>query len=618
MTSRLRPTTRRRPRFSLGDEDRQTLLVNAGFVAVIAIVVAILIGAAAWAYYDANIRALANVGGVEIRPDAARDRNALLLLRLDREERRVVQARAEDEITSSTAAVKLNEISTQREELQFTSLESLVDIIFQSQLAAQMGITVTPDDVAQREARELQGVERRHVQVIAVEPELSEGAVGPTFGQQRAALERAEQARAALEAGRPFSEVATEFNRDEDLPNNGDLGFITRANGLDRALLERLFELPVGEVSQVIRGEDGTYRVGQVVETRVDGTDPGFQAEIEQRMSLDRYRQFLEWEIAADRLRQRITDETMNGTFEQLRVSHIRIDNVSPDDEIGGEDEDQVHYSEILYAPADDPVTAPDLDEDDPAWEAARTEAEAALAELRAIEDETARLDRFREIAREDSDNEGTGAEGGDAGAVTADIPPSDVSDVLFEQQHEPETLLDAVRAENGYYLLWFHERQDPPSQRLAQLREALDGQTVDWPALVSEYSDDAQSRDEGGVIGWWTRDMLNQIKEELGDDLFALELGGISEPVGLGTSTHIFRVEERAERGIDPDQARFIRSSHFENWYSERKDQAEDDGVIRRADDEEGDPGTDLGEDFDDDLDDLGEGIDEEPVDAP
>jgi parvulin-like peptidyl-prolyl isomerase len=618
MTSRPRPTTRptprRRSRFSLGDEDRQSALILGAFVAVIVLLVVLLLGAWGLSYYEANLRAVANVGGLEIRPDMARDRAALMALRLDREQNRVIEARAADEIDSATAQARITQLQTQREELGFTATENLIDIIYQSQLAAEMNIVVTPDDVAAREDREMAAAERRHVRVVVIRPEVSEGAVSATFTQQREARERAEQARAELEGGRPFEEVAAEYTTVEDLPNDGDFGFISRISALDRALVERLFELDEGQVTQVIRGDDGDYRVGQLVEIRAGGGDVAFRQSVQERLSIDRYRQFMEWEIASERLQQRIMAEALEGTHGQVHLAHIRIDNVSPDDEIGGEDEDQVHYSEILFAPNDDPVEAPELDEDDPAWAEAEADAEGIADELRAIEDTTERLDRFREIARDESDNEGTAAEGGDAGAVTRDIPPSEVADILFDEQHEEETLIGPVRAENGFYLLWFHERQDPPSQRLEQLSEALDQPSIDWDALVEEFSDDAQSRDEGGQIGWWTQPMLNQIQDELGDEVFGLQVGGTTEPVGLGSSTHVFRVVERAERAVDADQARFIRTTHFEDWYSDRKDEAEDDGTIRRTDES---PDEDPGADFGEGIDDLGEdfevpGIDE------
>jgi parvulin-like peptidyl-prolyl isomerase len=522
-SSRLRPTTRRRQRFSLGDEDRQTFLVNALFAVIIVIGLLILVGAAGLAYYNANLRPIASVGGVELRPDMQRDLQRLTLVRLQREENRVVQARAADEIDSATAQQKISAIGTRREEASASAEENLIDLVFKSQLAAAAGISVTAEDVAERQAQEFSTVERRHVQVIMVEAETSDGATGPTFAQGRAALDRAEQARAALIAGRPFAEVAAEYNDDESLRDNGDLGPITRANGLEPSLLNRLFELDAGGVSEIIRGDDGKYRFGRVVEVQPGSPDPTLQTEVEQQLSLDRYRQFLEWQIGAERLEHQIEREALDATPVQVRLTHIRLDNVLPDDEIAGDDQDQVHFSEIVYAPNDSMEDAPNLGEGDPAWAAAQAEADAAAAELRAIEDETARLERFRDIAREDSDNESSAADGGDAGSLDQETMQSEVGEVLFEQQHEPESLIGPVKTEAGWYLLWFHERKDPPSQRLEQLKAAIARPNPDWPALVAQFSDDTLNRDDGGEIGWWTQLMLNQVDDGLGDDIFEL-----------------------------------------------------------------------------------------------
>ncbi|CAN5690313.1 hypothetical protein BH23CHL7_BH23CHL7_13870 [soil metagenome] len=587
----------------MGDEDRQTFLVNVIFVGIIVLGLLVLVGVGVMAYYNANLRPIASVGGVELRPDMQRDLQSLSLVRLQREENRIIQARAEDEIDSATAQLKIGQVSTQRQELDFSAEENLVDIVFKSHLAAGLGITISADDVAQRETQEFATVERRHVQVIAIEAETSEGAIGPTFAQSRAALERADEARLALVGGQPFAELAEQYNDDDELRNNGDLGPITRANALEPALLDRLFDLEAGDVSEVIRGDDGNYRFGRVVEIQPGSPDPTFKSEVEQRLSVDRYRQFLEWEIAAERLERQIERDAFEATPDQVRLAHIRLDNVLPDEEIAGDDEDQVHFSEIVFAPGDSMEDAPGLDAGDPAWADAQAEADAVAAELRAIEDSTARLDRFREIAREDSDNEGTATDGGDAGSLDRETVQSEIEVVLFDGEHEPETLIGPVRTEAGWYLLWFHERKDPPSQRLKQLEAAIAQANPDWPALVTEYSDDTQSRDDEGDIGWWTQSMFNQLEDGLGDDIFELPVGAIHEPVGIGNSTHVFRVQEHATRAIDADQARFMRAGFFEDWYSERKDEAEQDGTIRRAeeplDDDDGDlPGVDVGED--------------------
>lgn len=588
MLSRLRPSTRRR--FNLNDEDRQTFLVNLGFVAVIAALVVVLVGAIAWTYYVDNLRPVAVVAGTEIQPGLVADRQELVRLRIDREQRRLRQAVVDGELSETAAAQRVQELQSQLDELEASAEESVIDLIYQERLAAERGISVTPADVDARLAEELAGVERRRVQMIIVEPDAADPDA-PTYGEREEARLRAEEALRELEAGRSFAEVAQEYSTDQGIAPGGELGLISSANPIDATFRDELFELEQGGTTAVIRGLDGAYRIGRVTEILAGGQEQGFQDDILEQMSMERYRQFLAWEVTSDRLREEVANELLGGTTEQLRLSHIRIDTVA--DAEDEEDTGEVHYSEILVAPNDDPDGAPDLAEDDPAWDAARQEAEAIATELEAIADIGQRLDRFKALAREKSDSAISAEDGGDAGFATRDLLPEEVATALFDDDPETDALIGPVRDENGYYVLWFHERRDPASKRLADLKAALQQPDPSWVELVAEYSDDDQSRGEDGDIGWWTRTMLDQVDADLADKLYVLDQGAISPPIELGNATHVFMVEQKTQRDFDADQVWFLRNDAFEMWYSDKKDQAEEDGVIVRVGEEE-DPGTD------------------------
>jgi parvulin-like peptidyl-prolyl isomerase len=589
MSFRLRPTTRRR--FSVPDEDRRTFLVNAAFVAIIAALVVLLIGALGWTYYENNLRPIASVGGVEIRPDMVTDRQELAELRIDRQKRRIRQAVVDGEIDQNTAALRDQQLDAELDELQAAAPENLIDLIFQERLANERGITVTDADVDARLVEELAGVERRAVQMIVIKPD-AKNADAPTYREREAARQKAEQALAALQGGATFAEVVDQFDTDQTDAPGGELGVISSANPLDDTFRERLFELEQNELTDVVRGADGAYRIGRVTEIRPAAEERGYLNDVLEVVSRERLRQFLRWELIAERLRESVADEILGASTEQLRLSHIRIDTSEEEGDTG--DEGEVHYSEILVAPGDDPETAPDLAEDDPAWDAARQEAEQIHQELQGIVDPVQRLERFRALAREKSDSAISAEDGGDAGFVGRDLLPEALAAKLFDEEHQPDTLIAPVRAENGYYVMWFHERRESAAQRLEDLKAALAEPNPDWPALVAEYSDDDQSNEEEGDIGWWTRAMLDQVDAELADKLYALPVDGISEAIELGNATHVFRVEEKTQREFDADQIFFLRTDAFELWYGDKKEQAEADGLIVRAD-EEDDPGTDV-----------------------
>ncbi|MGI6607346.1 MAG: foldase protein PrsA [Peptococcia bacterium] len=64
-----------------------------------------------------------------------------------------------------------------------------------------------------------------------------------------------------------------------------------------------------------------------------------------------------------------------------------------------------------------------------------------------------------------------------------------------------------------------------------------------DFAELAKEYSTDEGSKSQGGQLGYFQRgDMAQQFE----DAAFALEVGGISEPVETGFGYHIIKVEDK------------------------------------------------------------------------
>ncbi|HSH22272.1 MAG TPA: peptidylprolyl isomerase [Candidatus Caenarcaniphilales bacterium] len=607
MTSRLRSITRPRRSTYTHNEDRQQFLVTALFAGVIGLVVVILVAAVALWYYNENLRALARVGAVEIRPELPRARAALLLERIDREEGRLREAQTRGEIDAATMEQRIQELRNEANEIGTLAVEGLIDLIYQSQLAAERGITVTDGDVDNRMADELSSPEKRRVLAIFVEPEASDDEEGPTLEERRAGLERAQEALAAIESGRSWADVAAEYSSDPSGDAGGEYGIVSESGPLDPAWTEALFALPEGGTTGVIAGSDGIYRIGRVTEILPGQEEPVLRDNILERMSLDQYRQFLRYEETAERLREQVVADATTGTVEQLRLAHIAVEGTQPtgDDEA---DEGEVHYSEIVYAPGDDVVTAPDLPEDDPQWAAAQAEAEATAAELRAITDPEQMAQRFAEIASAESDSPLSAEEGGDAGFVSRGLLPDKVAEALFDTEHQPEELIGPIRDEAGYYVLLFHERRGAPAERLQEVVDALAQPDADFAAIAAKYSD-GEEADEGGELGWFSREMLNA---ELVDKLFALEAGGVSEPIELSDGHHVFKVLEKGQRALDPDQITLLRGNAFERWYDPLKKEAEDQGVIVRhasVQQENLDPGLDQGGDGGLPLDPGGEG---------
>jgi hypothetical protein len=148
-------------------EERQQVLITVLFIAVIAAVALILLGAIGVGWYNDNLRALGKVGSVEIGPQTLRDKIGLEQFRINRDEGRVTQAQVAGQLTADEANAKDQALQTRSSNLSTTALESIVDSIYQSQLAPDNGVTVADSDVQAAYEQEISDPEQRHVYVVS-------------------------------------------------------------------------------------------------------------------------------------------------------------------------------------------------------------------------------------------------------------------------------------------------------------------------------------------------------------------------------------------------------------------------------------------------------------------
>ncbi|MBA2255518.1 MAG: peptidylprolyl isomerase, partial [Chloroflexi bacterium] len=200
--------------------------------------------------------------------------------------------------------------------------------------------------------------------------------------------------------------------------------------------------------------------------------DPAFLSELARSLDETAYRRNLEAEVLAAKLRTEIVDRATAGTVDQLRVSEILLQGVEENE--GGTDRGAIRASHIVYSPKDDWENAPGLPLDDPAWVEAQTQAEAAADTLKAITDPVARSQRFAELARTESDEAMTGAEGGDLGWVSPDQLAPEMADALFAVPYEVGDIIGPVPTEFGASVLLYVDRRSPLAERVASVQARL------------------------------------------------------------------------------------------------------------------------------------------------
>ena len=557
-------------------EDRQQTFVTGLFIGAIVIVVLILIGAVALAWYNDNLRPLGRVGSVEIGPQMLRDSVALEQWRITRDESRITQAQIDGSLDATTASTKLSDLDQRAQDLSTNALDSLVDVIFQSQLATAEGITTGPGDVDALLQGELAAPEQRHVLALVIEPQAADATAGPTVIERHAALALAQQALVALQAGADWSTVAMQYGTDDKSKAGGDLGSVTQLGISDTGFGEQLFKLDVGAMTGVVLGDDGAYRIGRVTEITPTAEEPGLRSKLTKDVPLDSVQQLLGYEAAANQLKDKITATALSATPEQVKLAVIYIDGLYSGDTTTSEGE--IDYSEIAFAPNDNIDIAPDLPAEDAAWTKAKEDADAAMATLQAITDIEQRKTTFAQMATDTSDDP-TGQDGGAVGFVTRDIPPTAVADALFDGTFTAGDLVGPVRGDAAYYVILFNERRASPEDRVKAVQTALAAPGADFNAVAKDLSEGPEKAD-GGEVGWLTKD---QLSTDIADQIFALNVGQISDPLEIQSSNghYIVKVEDKKVRALDPDQVPNISANAFDNWYTPRRTDAEANGTI-------------------------------------
>jgi parvulin-like peptidyl-prolyl isomerase len=565
MTLRARPVARRRGRAGWDAGDRRNNLINAGFFLAIAISVLILIGYAAWSWYDDHFGAAATVNGQVITKDQLRNRLGIEAFRLDYIESRIQTLLAKGRISTADAQAQLDFLNQRREQIAGLTLERLVDVALMSKLATDNAIQVTEAEVDAQLLEEATTSEQRHAWMIEIEP-----ATNPETGQvgdeeKRTALGKAQRALGRLKAGESWEDVARTASDSGLAPQAGDLGWLSKDSGYDEAFMEAVFATDLNQPTAIVEGEDGVFRIGRTTEVAAEEVDAAFQGLVDDAgIAPADYRAAAHGDVLRRKLSEKVVAD-MSKPGPQRHVLEIFLPEPNPST-IGTEPGVKVRH--ILYSPKDDPNGAEDLPEDDPAWAAAKAEADAAYARLKADPED------FDNTARADSD-EGSAVDTG--GKQPWYYPSSQVDaafkNAIFAEGLEPGDLLEPVKSAFGWHVIQF-------------MRPLGDGESAWLTSLRSEITDDASfkqvARDnsegeeagEGGDIGWIAR---GQLADQLDSAVFATGIGTLSSIVTVsGEGSYLLKVLAEETRTPTAEQIDVFEESGFQYWYTAQKEAAD------------------------------------------
>ena len=567
MTFRARPVARRPGRAGWDSGTRRTTLINAGFAGAIVVSILILLGYAAWTWYDTHFGAAATVDGVTITRDDVRARLKVEIFRIDYTEAQVKAFLQAGHISEAVANQEIQFLDQRRQSVAPITVERLIDVTIQAKLAADAGITVTDADVDAQLTKEATVDEQRHVWMIEVEPatDPKTGQVGDA--QKAEAKAKAETAIRDLKGGKSWDEIAKAVSTAGSAPQAGDISWLPKDSGYDEPFMAAVFGVPQGTPTDVVLGDDGTYRIGRATEISAATFDAAFATKLEAAgIALADYRVA----ARADIIRRRLTDKVVADLSQpalQRHVLQIKLEAVSPTD-------DGVKVRHILFSPNDDPGNASHVAAGDPAWAKAKADAQAAYEAL------LVDPDRFDAMARTESDEGSAKSTGGKQPFYT---PQSSIDlefgKAIFQPGLTPGQVLPPFKSQFGWHVVQILRPYGDGNAAWLEAIKAEANAGADFGQLARDQGEGDEAA-KAGDIGWIVRGQLDQALE---DAIFATAIGSVSGVIDVPQDgDYLWKVLAEETRTPTPEQVKVFKDNGFSTWYSEQKAKA----TITRATD--------------------------------
>ena len=561
MTIRVRPVDRGR---SSRDPNRRTVYTNLAFAIVIVLAVLILVGVGVTTWYGTHLAAAATVNGQTITKDQFLERARVEQFRLQQQAARVNAEVNAGRLTAAQGEARISALNNQLDDSQgaFTSrvIEKLIDTTLQAKLAAESGVTVTPEQVDARILEEKTRPEERHVFLIAVKPEVDAGKTDPTDAQKAAARKKADDALKAIQGGKTFEEVAKSTSTDSTAAAGGDLGWIDSTATEDKPWQDAVFKLEANGITDVIEGEDGTYRIGRVTEIVAPQVDAAFDQKLaDAKIPADTFRAAIQSEVLRTALGDKaIADAKASKTEKQVQELYIRAPTTPP-----GADAIKVRH--ILYSPKDSPDAAQTVPDGDPEWTKAQLGAQAAYDRIKA------NPALFDEIARAESDESSAKGDDGTGGKLPYFDKDSGIdeafADAILKPDLQPGQLLEPFKSSFGWHVVQVMYRP-PDIDEMTKLRDqAMAG--GDWKTIVRDFSE-GPKQTASGDLGWVR---LGTLDDRLTSVILATPNGQFTSIIDAkGDGLYVFKVIDERSQDPDKEEMATIESDAFTNWYTGKK----------------------------------------------
>lgn len=561
MTLRARPVARRRGRAGWDSGERRNSLINLGFTIAIAVSALILVGYGLYSWYDSHFGAAATVNGTVITKDQLVSRLRVENFRLDYIESRIQTLVAKGRITRDDGDAQIGAINQRRQQLANLTLERLVDIELMTQLASERNLTTNDQLIDDQLLEEATTNEQRHVWMIEIDPVVDPDTGEAGAEQDREALGRAQRALARLKNGESWEDVARTASDSALAPQAGDLSWVAEQSGYDEAFMKAVFAAEVNAPTEIIKGEDGSYRIGRYTELAAKEVDANFQNAIaEAGIPLAEYRDAARGDVIRHELTDAVVAELKQPAPQRhtLEIYIPEPNTSSAGFEVGA----KVRW--IVYAPNDDMAKAPTLPATDPAWTKAKHEADLSYAAVKT------HPNTFDARARAESDERSAKGTGGKQpyifGTTTID---ASVRVAALATGLQPGQVLAPVKGTAGWYVIQYLRSSEGGEDAWL---ESLKPKATSPAAFRQLAIDNSQAPDakDGGDLGFITR---GELSAELEKAIFEAPVGGLSDVVTVeNDGFYLYMVEAEETRPPTDEQVKTLEATGFQTWYTGKK----------------------------------------------
>ena len=534
-----------RSRFEAADK---SVLTNIAFLSAIVLSGLLLVGVALSAWWSDNLASAVEVNGQSVTVSEARARANIEYFRLGIEEQRIRARVSAGTLTNEAGTAALQSISDRGDNLSSALTSDLIDMLLIRDLAGSNGVSIDDADVEAKWQEEQQIPELRLLRRITIDFTPIDDAAAEADAKAKADAILAE-----LRAGAVFSDVAKRESTDSFAVEGGRIGWSTRAGDpLTDPAYEAAWSLTSPGTTDVILQDTGAYVIFYVEQIRAAALDANFSLlASENSVDLALYRKVIGEELLRNALREKVTADLLKSPVEQRDVSYVTVPVAA-----GGGDVEEVHVSHILYSPNDDAQGASKLAADDPAWAAAKADADAGFALVNQGID-------FAAVAKKYSDDETSAVNGGLLDWAPQGTYVAAFEDAIWDKGLQVGEIVGPIKTEFGYHIIRLEGRRSGVKLAMEQLSVALKDTGEDFikaaTDAVAEYSGTDVRQ-----IGFLSKYTINPDLSKL---IWALGAGEVSNAETINDQLIILRVNAIETRELDDAQKSAIKQGGFDVW---------------------------------------------------